>query len=173
MIAIECSSRRHRDIARRIEETAHHYGALAARKLDSNLPAVRILVTDKTNLIRTVCRAEADLAGATSRTRRTYNAIGSWWHDRHVYGSTVYDKHGILIAINSSAHHGNLGELDRTVIHELAHAVQLGARGARDRHATYTRMRLGVIAHDQRIVNAYMREMDIREQQAINLEVLA
>ena len=45
MIRIDRCHRRHRNLADRIESTADHYGATAARKLGGRLPNVRILLT--------------------------------------------------------------------------------------------------------------------------------
>lgn len=172
MIRIDRCHRRHRHLADRIESTTDHYGPLAARKLGSQLPDVRILVTDRTGMARAATTADNDLAGGGSRPRRAANVATTWWHSRHAYGVTAYDCRGSLVAINGDAHR-DLRELDRTLIHELAHAVQLNAPGAREQHATYVRMLLGAQPRDQRYIAQYEQCIDTREQQAANLETLA
>lgn len=172
MIRIARCHRRHRHLVDRIEQTADHYGRTVARKLGGRLPDVRILVTDSRGMVRAAAQADVDLAGGSTRARRAANGAATWWHGRHAYGVTAYDRGGLLVAINGAAHR-DLRELDRTLIHELAHTVQLNAPGAREQHATYVRMLLGAQPRDPKFIASYERRIDTRETQARNLETLA
>lgn len=171
MITVDSAGRRHQHLADRVRTTADDLGRLAARTLRGTLPRVRILITDGTDMIRIAKDADTALAGPVRRRIRATDTVVRWCLNRRDLGATVYDRRGALVLINAPRHRSDR-ELDRTVIHELGHTVQLNAPGARDQYATYLRMQLGVTPRDPRAVDAYHRAMDIREQQAANLEAL-
>ncbi|MDX3230604.1 hypothetical protein [Streptomyces sp. ME19-01-6] len=85
---------------------------------------------------------------------------------------TALTATGALVAIDT-ARHRNLRELDRTLIHELAHCVQLNLEGARERHISYLRQQYGITEHFPADEQAYERLIDARERQAERLEALA
>lgn len=173
MISVDSSSRRHREVANRVELVAEDLGRIAARKLDCPIPKARIVVTDGASMIRAAQQSENQLAGGIAAWRKTKEAVLGWACERHDAACTVYDRDGILVIINAPVHRRHMGQVDKTVIHELAHAVQLSQPGVRDKHRIYQRMRLGVLPHDDEFLTTYTRAMETREQQAHNLETLA
>ena len=172
MITVDPISRRHREIGSRVELVADDLGRLAARNLGRTMPRTRIVVTDGTAMNRLAGQAESALAGRIPRARRAADDITNWLAHHRDAGCTVYDHHNILVIINAPAHRRHMEQVDKTVIHELAHAVQLSAADVRRDHTRYQQMRLGAQPPDDQFLTRYLRAMDIREQQARNLEAL-
>lgn len=173
MITVDPTSRRHQEVANRVELVAEDLGRIAARTLGGRLPKTRIVVTDGTNMNRLAGQAEYGLAGRVPRARRAADDIVNWLAHHQDAGCTVYDRNGILVIINAAVHRRHMGQVDKTVIHELTHAVQLSQPGIRDQHRLYQRIRLGAAPHDDAFLTHYLRAMNTREQQAHNLEALA
>ncbi|MFJ3950293.1 hypothetical protein ACIPXV_09510 [Streptomyces libani] len=171
-ITIDRRGRNARRIEQRIREVGDHAGRLAARHLGGRLPTVDVLLTDGRGVAAARQRADLSLAGHANWRRRAVDRVIGDWHARHAYAATTLNPHGALVAINSSMH-SDLRELDRTLIHELGHTIQLNQPGARDRHITYLRQQYGITQHSKADQREYEQLMDVREQQAANLEALA
>lgn len=157
----------------RLEAVADTAGDLVAQHLGGTLPTVHVVLTGGSGCGTLMHRADLATIGGSGRYERTVGRAASAWHARRVFGGTTLNRAGILLLINGPRHRGNLRELDRTFVHELAHAVQLNGPGARRQHIQYLRQMYGA---DQRIPadqQAYHRIMDIREHQAHNIEALA
>lgn len=158
-------------IEQRIRQVGDQAGMLAARHVGGRMPLVEIVLTDRRGVVTFVQQADAQLAGKVSRKRQAMERIHAHWTARPLAGTTL-TANGVLVAIDATRH-GDLRELDRTLIHELAHCVQLAQPGARERHIAYLRQQYGITTHSNVDERAYHRLMDIREEQAENLEVLA
>lgn len=171
-ITIDCRGRNARRIEERIHDIGDHAGKLAARHLGGRLPQVDIVLTDGTGVARYIQDADVALAGHTTWRRRAVGRVIDHWHARHAMAATTLTPHGAIVAINA-ARNSDLRELDRTLIHELGHTIQLTARGARERHVAYLRQQYGITPHSKTDQRKYERLIDIREQQAENLESLA
>ncbi|WP_438489557.1 hypothetical protein [Streptomyces sp. S186] len=161
-----------RRLEQRIREIGVHAGRLAARHLGGRLPPVEIILTDGNGVARLIQDADLALAGHTSWQRRAVGRVIDRWHARHAFAATALTASGALVAINVS-HNSDLRELDRTLIHELGHTVQLSAPGARNQHIAYLRQQYGITTHNKVDQREYERLIDVREQQATNLEALA
>lgn len=171
-ITIDRRGRNARRIEDRIREIGDQAGRLAARHLGGRLPQVEIVLTDGNGVTRLVQDADLDLAGRTSWRRRAVGRVIDHWHARHAFAATALTPRGALVAINC-ARNSDLRELDRTLIHELGHTIQLTAPGAREQHIVYLQQQYGIARHSKDDQRAYERLIDIREQQAANLEALA
>lgn len=155
----------------RVEAVAEQAGQLAASQLGGMLPPVQIILTDSAGLARFTKDSDLQLAGAGAKTPPRQVVAGY----RDAFGSAGYTAvtvNGIVVVINAPKN-PTLGELDKTLVHEFAHAVQLGSARARQEHTAYVRQGYGIEAPDQEFRARYERQIDIREQQARNLEVLA
>ncbi|MFF7411645.1 hypothetical protein [Streptomyces lydicus] len=171
-ITIERRGKNARRIEDRIREIGDHASQLAARHLGGRVPQVEIALTDGNGVARLVQDADITLAGRTTWRRRTVGRVTDHWHARHAFAATALTPRGALVAINASRN-SDLRELDRTLIHELGHTIQLNQPGARDRHIAYLRQQYGITPHSKADQREYERLIDIREQQAENLEALA
>lgn len=160
-------------IKARIEEVGEEAQQLAASHLGGRVPQVRVLVSDRMGMVRAVVRATLELAGADSLKRRSVDTAKLWRGSHDTLGVTVLDRRGMLVVVNGVRHGTDRAQLDKTLVHEFGHTVQLAPTQARDRHRAFLRMQLGLDPVDEQEVAAYYRLMDTREQQAVNLEVLA
>lgn len=170
-ITIERRGRNARRIEQRIREIGDHAGKLAARHIGGRVPAVDIIITDGKGVAAATQRADHSVAGKPTQRRYIGRTI-EHWRGRTAAASTALTPQGALVAINEAIHR-DLGELDRTLIHELGHTIQLNQPGARDQHITYLRQQYGIAPHSKSDQREYERLMDIREQQAASLEALA
>ncbi|SHL75085.1 hypothetical protein [Streptomyces yunnanensis] len=171
-ITIDRRCRNARRIEDRIREIGDQAGRLAAHHLGGRLPQVEIVLTDGNGVTRLIQDADLALAGNTSWRRRAVGRVIDRWHGRRAFAATALTARGALVAINAS-HNSDLRELDRTLIHELGHTVQLSAPGARNQHIAYLRQQYGITPHSKDDQREYERLIDVREQQAANLEALA
>lgn len=158
-------------VEQRIREVGEQAGQLVARRVGGRLPLVEIVLTDRKGVVSLVQQADVDLAGSVSWRRRAFARVVDHWSVRPLAG-TALTATGALVAINATRHR-NLRELDRTLIHELVHCVQLNLPGARERHVSYLRQQYGISEHFPADEAAYERLIDAREEQAENLESLA
>ncbi|MEU1787097.1 hypothetical protein ABZ553_14730 [Streptomyces sparsogenes] len=159
-------------VEQRIREIGEQAGSLVARRIGGPLPLVEIALTDRKGVVSLVQQADVDLAGGgVSWQRRAFVRVLDHWHVRPLAG-TALTSSGALVAIDATRHR-DMRELDRTLVHELAHCVQLNLPGARERHIAYLRQQYGITEHSTTDEAAYERLIDVREQQAENLEVLA
>lgn len=170
-ITIERRGKNARRIEDRIREIGDHAGRLATRHLGGRLPAVDILITDGKGVAAATQSADYSVAGRPTQRRYIGRSI-EHWRGRTAAASTALTPQGALVAINEAIHR-DLRELDRTLIHELGHTIQLNAPGARDQHITYLRQQYGITTHSKTDQREYERLIDTREQQAANLEALA
>ena len=171
-ITTERRGRNARHVEERIREIGNHAGRLAAQYVGGRLPTVEVLLTDGRGIAAAMQRADLSLAGHTTWRRRAVGRVIDHWHARHACAATSLTPHGALVAINEAIHR-DIQELDRTLIHELGHTVQLNQPGARDRHIAYLRQQYGITPHSKADQREYERLMDGREQQAEALEAFA
>lgn len=162
-------------LKQRIEQIGDTAGDLVAQHLGGRLPRVQIVLTNSTGVASLIQSRDLETAGSTSLYGRTVGRATTQWdvHVRRVYAATTLARSGVVIVINAPRHARNLRELDRTLCHELAHAVQLGSPKAREQHIRYLRQQLGIDEHQKSDQRAYEQLMDTREAQAKNLEALA
>lgn len=158
-------------VEQRIREITDQAGQIVTGKLGGRIPHVEDTLTDRRGVVSLTQQAEVALAGGTLRGGLLAERVTTHLRWRPL-ASTSLIPGGALVAIDVSRAR-DLRELDRTVIHELAHCVQLATPGAREQHVSYLRQQHGLIPRSRDDVRAYERLMDIHEQQAENLEILA
>lgn len=156
----------------RIDQVAQHAGELVAVHLGGRLGVTRIVLTDGAGLASLGYRADLEVAGDARRSKALRSRV-DYQRGRTCLGMTVLSLDGVSVLINGGRHKGNLRELDATLLHELAHAVQLSQREARDLKIRYLRMCFGADPENRELRARYDRQLDIHEHQARNLEALA
>ncbi|MFJ4637581.1 hypothetical protein ACIP69_18395 [Streptomyces hygroscopicus] len=171
-ITVERRFRSAEQMAARLEQIAAPAAELVEARLGGRAPHTEFVITDANGAARGIRRADSEPAGPPHGYKRITSGFMAHWTARHSLGATTLTRRGTVIFINGPGHRGDLDQFDRTVVHELAHSVQLGAPDARRRHveylATFTSRK-----PDMAVQRDYERLMDVREQQAENLEVLA
>ena len=171
-VTVHCRCRNADRAEQRIHGIGEQAGQLVAQHLGGRLPSVDVMLTDRGGMAKLIQQADIGLAGGSTWRRRAIGRVIDHWHARHAFAVTTLSPTGALVVIDATRHR-DLRELDRTLLHEFAHAVQLTQPGARDRHITYLRQQYGAIEHNKAYQQTYERLMDVREQQAENLEALA
>src|ERR1044072_1976966 len=156
----------------RIEQVAEQAGELVASRLGGRMASTQLVLTDGAGLAFLGHQADLAVAGEARRPR-SLRARMEPQRGRTCLGLTVLNGSGTTVLLNGAGHKGNLREFDATLLHELAHAVQLGQHAARDLKIRYLRMCLGADPEDRELRTRYDRQLDIHEHQARNLEKLA
>lgn len=159
-------------VEQRIREIGGQAGNLVTQHLGGRLPQVEVVLTDRGGMAKLTQQADLRLAGGSTWRRRAMSRVVDTWHARHACAVTTLTSTGALAIIDATRHR-DLSELDRTLLHEFAHTVQLNQPGAREQHITYLRQQYGADEHNTTYQQTYEQLMDVREQQAENLEALA
>jgi hypothetical protein len=94
----------------------------------------------------------------------------AWQHDLNAYGTTTITKSGVLVVINAQACKGRTVEVDKTLLHELTHAVQFNRRGARDLVVRSLANNYGIEPMSDREAKAANRRVDADEREAARME---
>ncbi|WP_275558524.1 hypothetical protein [Streptomyces sp. 5-6(2022)] len=158
-------------MAARLEQIAIPAAELVAARLGGRAPHTEFVITDANGVAQGMRRADSEPAGPPRGYKRITSGFMAHWTARHSLGATTLARRGVVVFINGPSHRGDLDLFDQTVVHELAHSVQLGTSEARRRHIEYLAT-FTARTPDVAVQRDYERLMDIREQQAENLEAL-
>ncbi|MFE0794743.1 hypothetical protein [Streptomyces mutabilis] len=93
-----------------------------------------------------------------------------WQHDRHAYGTTTITASGVLVVINAQSCRGRQTEIDKTLLHELTHALQFNRPGARALIEASIANNYGIAPMTEREAAAANRQVDTDEREAVRLE---
>jgi hypothetical protein len=93
-----------------------------------------------------------------------------WQHDAHAFGTTTITQSGVLVVINAQACKGRDVEVDKTLLHELTHALQFNRRGARDLIVRSLANNYGIAAMTKAEARAANRRVDADEREAARME---
>ncbi|MFJ9671371.1 hypothetical protein ACIRP5_11355 [Streptomyces sp. NPDC101221] len=93
-----------------------------------------------------------------------------WQHDLHAYGTTTITATGVLVVINAQACRGRQDEIDKTLLHELTHALQFNRSGARPLIESSIANNYGIAPMTEREVAAANRQVDADERDAARME---
>ncbi|MBP2581901.1 hypothetical protein J3A78_002379 [Streptomyces sp. PvR006] len=154
---------RHKQAFRRVESIADQAAHLVQKKLGEPVGHVEIVVTNTDGYHDSITAAEQRILG--THTRSQFARPDSLAH-------TTLSPSGALILFDVEATPRR--KLDRTVVHELVHAVQFGRPGVRD-------FVLSGIRNNHRIERAggwlaiqlQNRKVAAQEREAVRLESLA
>lgn len=160
-------------VEQRIREIGEQAGSLVAQRVGGSLPLVEIVLTDRRGVTSLTRQASLELAGEVAWGRRALGRIFDHADTRHSLASTTLTRQGVAVFVNILSHLDDLRMLDRTIVHELVHAVQLAPSTARERHVAYLRQQYGTTKHSKADEREYLRLMGVREEQAERLESLA
>ncbi|WP_445520460.1 hypothetical protein [Streptomyces sp. NEAU-174] len=157
-------------MATRLEQIADSAGNLISRRLGGPLPDVEFVLTDGAGVDRLLHQAHASLGGPGKPTT-IRGRVATKIKARRSFAATAMTHSGAVILVNVPEHRGDLRQFDRTIVHELVHAVQFNLPGVRERHIAYLRM-----CASRTVDRAFLRDcerlIDAREREAENLEAL-
>ncbi|MFD8088651.1 hypothetical protein [Streptomyces malaysiensis] len=169
-ITVQCRFRGVQQMVARLEQIAMPAGNLISRRLGSPLPDVEFVLTDSAGVDQLLHEAHAALGGPGKPTT-IRGRIATRLKKRRSFAATAMTRSGAVILVNAPDHRGDLRQFDRTIVHELVHAVQFNLPGARERHIKYLRM-CATPSPDRAFLRDYERLIDDREREAENLESL-
>ena len=107
----------------------HHIGPARQHVLDR----VRGTVDQAADLVQNAMgHPLVDVDVIVTDTYFARQIAGECDDEHRAYGYTAYTPNRILAIVNAQACGRDLGEVDRTTVHELVHAVQMSRPGARD-----------------------------------------
>jgi len=156
--------RQYQDTIDRVAEIAEPATALVERHMRGCIGRVEIAVTTSSGALDMVKQAHRDLLGARVGSDR--------WLGRQ-FGTTTISTSGVLVVVNAQICRGRTKEIDKTVVHELVHAVQFGEPGARDRILRSLRNNYRLEQLSRAEVRALNAQVDRDEREAERLERLA
>lgn len=148
----------------RVQTIAEQAAGLVTRRMRERLPHVTIRVSGERLLGLAVTEAEQQLLG-------TDRLPISGCQGREVYGVTTLGRHGAVVVINAKGALEDGGDVDRTLIHELVHAVQINRPGGQQHRMTGIRGAFGFLRSGP--TPAFDRQHDRDEREAQALEYLA
>ena len=149
----------------RINEILEPAAEIVERELGGRVDVAHIAVVSTRDMADKEYSAHRALFGQSVQPPR--------WGWRAPAGLTTVSPHGTLVLFNAQVLRGNRRQIDKTVLHELGHAVQFGRPGARELIMRGERHNYGV----PRLPEAEARALDAlvgqREREAERLERLA
>lgn len=93
-----------------------------------------------------------------------------WDEERNAFGTTTITESGVLVVINAQACKGRPVEIDKTLLHELTHAVQFNRRGARDLIMRSLANNYGIRSMTKAEAKAANRRVAVDEREAARME---
>lgn len=147
----------------RINSIADQAARLVEKKLGEHVGNVRVVASDTRGYHDSIVSAEQQILG--TRTRSEWGPPPSFAH-------TTLSPSGVLILIDLQATPSR--EIDKTVVHELVHAVQFGRPGVRDFVLAGIRNNHGIEkAGGWLKIQFENRKVAAHEREAVRLESLA
>jgi hypothetical protein len=159
-------SRQHQEALSHVERTAGAAAQLVCRRMGVRLHHTEIVVTTSQMTPDLLIEAHRSMFG---------NQLAIWGlkrMPRSDFGITTINKAGILVVINADRCRSG-GELDKTLVHELAHAAQFSRPGGRDTVAGYLRANYRIDRMSGREARDANRRVAGDEREAERLESLA
>lgn len=147
----------------RIEAIAGQAAQLVQDKMRERLGLTRIVASDTRGYHDSIATAEQQILGTRTRSK---------WDPPPSFAHTTLSPSGVLILVDLQACRGR--EIDKTVVHELVHAVQFGRPGVRDFVLAGIRNNHGIEkAGGWLKIQFENRKVAAHEREAVRLESLA
>lgn len=93
-----------------------------------------------------------------------------WQADANAFGTTTITRSGVLVVVNAQACKGRPAEVDKTLLHELTHALQFNRRGARDLIMRSLANNYGIQPMTRAEARAANKRVDADEREAARME---
>ncbi|MFD8771420.1 hypothetical protein [Streptomyces sp. NPDC059916] len=147
----------------RIASIAEPAARLVQQHMGGSVGHVELAVTGRSSIPDLIVQAHRPLVGRLDR--RQVRLL-------RCYGTTTINPAGTLVIINADKCR-RVSEIDKTVVHELGHAVQFARPGARNLLIRSLRNNYGIEAMTDAEAHAANRQVDADEVEAEQLERLA
>lgn len=93
-----------------------------------------------------------------------------WRSEGNAFGTTTITRSGVLVVVNAQACKGREVEVDKTLLHELTHALQFNRPGARDLIMRSLANNYGIQPMTRAEAKAANRRVDADEREAARME---
>lgn len=147
----------------RVASIAEPAARLVQQHMGGSIGHVDLAVTGKSGIPDLVVQAHRPLFGRADRSQS---------RRLRCYGTTTVNSSGTLVIINADRCRRD-SDIDKTVLHELGHAVQLARPGGRNLFIRGLRNNYGIEAMTDAEARAANRQIDADEAEAERLERLA
>lgn len=147
----------------RVASIAEPAARLVQQHMGGSIGHVDLAVTGKAGIPDLVVQAHRPLFGRVDRSQP---------RRLRCYGTTTINSAGTLVIVNADRCR-RTSDIDTTVVHELAHAVQFARPGARNLLIRSLRNNYGIEAMTDAEAHAANRQVDAHEREAERLERLA
>ncbi|HTE57002.1 MAG TPA: hypothetical protein VK698_39385 [Kofleriaceae bacterium] len=154
-------SRKHQPVVDRVTLILDEAARVVKRHSGCGVGRTEVAVTTRRGVTDLACRAHEGLFGVSDPDDWDNSA-----------GTTTLTRTGTLVIVNADAHLRHLEEVDRTLLHELAHAAQFNRPGARKQNLRAIEYGLGLRELSATECRAGTRRMDADELEAERAEDL-
>lgn len=156
-------SRQHQATIGRVHAGVEAAIAIVEKSARGQVGSLEVAVTSTAGMWETVVAAHEPLFGRRKSKE--------WRHNEgSPAGTTTITSSGVLIVINAQVCKGRTVEIDKTLLHEITHAVQFGRPGARDLLMRSLANNYGLSAMTLAEVAAANRQVDSDEREAERME---
>ncbi|MFD5294761.1 hypothetical protein ACFWJU_06095 [Streptomyces mutabilis] len=159
---IRSVGRQHQATTDRVHATADAATRIVEQQLRGRIGPVELAVASSNGMWDLVVDAHRPMFGRQNPQ--------VWQHDQHAYGTTTITASGVLVVINAQACRGRQAEIDKTLLHELAHALQFNRPGARALIEASIANNYGIRPMTEREAKAANRQVDADEREAARME---
>ncbi|WHM30240.1 hypothetical protein OH540_09415 [Streptomyces sp. BPPL-273] len=159
---VRSPGRQHQTTTARVHAAAGAATRIVEQKMRGRIGPIDLAVASSSGMWDLVADAHRPMFG-----RRDPQV---WQHDRHAYGTTTITATGVLVVINAQACRGRQSEIDKTLLHELTHALQFNRPGARKLIEASIANNYGIRPMTEREAQAANRQVDADERQAARME---
>lgn len=156
------ANRQYEATALRVDAATDAAIAIVESRMRGSVGNVEVAVASSSGMGQMVVDAHRPMFGQ--------QAPGSWRGDPGSFGTATISRSGVLIIINAQVCRGRDAEIDKTLLHELAHAVQFNRPGARDQIVRGLANNYGIDPMTEREGRAANRRVDADEREAARME---
>ncbi len=109
---------------RRVNQATDAAVAIVEAQLHGRVGGLEVVVASTTGMWQRVVDAHRPMFGRQDPEL--------WMDDDPPFGTTTITRSGVLVVVNAQTCKGRSVEIDKTLLHELTHAVQFNRPGARE-----------------------------------------
>ncbi|MEU8642280.1 hypothetical protein AB0C91_10215 [Streptomyces sp. NPDC048674] len=137
--------------------------AIVEKSARGRVGSLEVAVTNTAGMWETVVAAHEPLFGRRKSKEWRRN-------EGSPFGTTTVTSVGVLVVINAQTCRGRTVEIDKTLLHEITHAVQFNRPGARDLLMRSLSNNYGLTAMTTAEAAAANRQVDTDEREAERME---
>lgn len=155
--------RQHQATIDRVHAAVDTAARIVQDEIRGSVGSLQVAVSNTSGMWQMVVDAHRPMFGRQSPR--------SWQRDGgNAFGTTTITSSGVLVVVNAQACRGRTVEIDKTLLHELTHALQYNRPGARDLITRSLANNYGVTPMTEAEAKAANRQVDADEREAERME---